>query len=612
MHRRLANRYRVAFALGLASLAVSTAAFAGVDVRVNDPTTDNAAADDTTQSETSLVVGPDGEICAGFNDFGPNGLSGLARSTNYGTTWTDQGGINENGDPVLAHHVATDTYFYASLGLTQIRVNRSTDGCQSFGAAVNASTLFNAAGNITTLADKPWIAVDNTGGPTDGNVYVCFTRFFDTSNPPNGADSSELRFMRSTDGGNTYTNEQVIGANGTAPFGCNVQVGSDGAVNVTWARRDTDDIVFRRSTDAGQTFGGLITVNSGATREPGTDTIVACGAGNNRPTLTGNIRMLHQAWMATDTSGGPNDGNLYIVWASDPAGTPDNSDVFFSRSTDDGATWSPMTQIGAGGGATDQFEPNVAVNDTGDVAVVWYDRRNDAANNTNIDVYTAFSSDGGATFLPIVRVTDQSFGVPQLNPNFNPGAAQCYMGEYIAIDGEGARFYYLWGDNRDTVTNANWPAGRPDPNIYFDVLAGPSALACPNGLVATITGTNGNDDLLGTAGDDVIFGLGGNDRITGQGGNDTICGGNGDDELYGFDGDDTLYGDAGNDRMSGGPGNDTLIGGTGADRLTGDAGDDELDAIDATGGDFLAGGAHVNGDLCILDAGDTNLGGCNP
>lgn len=614
MQRRLAKvRFRLACGVAAASLAVSTAAMAGVDIRVNDPTADNAASDNTTQSETSLVVGPNGEICAGFNDFGPpNGLSGLARSTNYGATWTDVGGLNESGDPVLDYHAATDTYFYASLGNQQIRVARSTDGCQSFGTAVSASTLFNTAGNITTLADKPWIAVDNSGGANDGNIYVCFTRFYDTTNPPDGTDASELRFMRSTDGGNTFVNEQILGANGTNPFGCNVQVGSDGGVNVTWARRDNNNIAFRRSTDGGQVFGAEVTVNTGALRHPGIDTVVLCGAGNNRPTLTGNIRMLHQAWMAVDTSGGPNDGNLYVVWATDPAGTPDNSDVFFSRSTNDGVNWSAMVQMGAGGGATDQFEPNVAVNDAGDVAVVWYDRRNDVTNNTNIDVYTAFSADGGATFQPIVRVTDQSFGVPALNPNFNPGAAQCYMGEYLAIDGSGARFYYMWGDNRDTVTNANWPTGRPDPNIYFDVLAGPTALSCPNGLVPTITGTPGNDDLLGTPGDDVIFGGNGNDRIAGLGGNDTICGGQGEDKLYGGDGNDSLYGDGGNDELAGGNGNDTLVGGSGTDRIAGDAGDDTIDTVDNAGGDAFIGGAHVNGDACIFDAGDINLGGCNP
>ncbi|MGH9136719.1 MAG: hypothetical protein ACRD0G_06685 [Acidimicrobiales bacterium] len=589
-------------------ITTAGAAGAGVDTRVNDPTTDDAANDRTTQSETALVVGPAGEVCAGFNDFGPQGLSGFASSTDFGATWTDQGGLSERGDPVLTYHVASDTYYYASLGNQSIRVNASTDGCQTFGAAVNASIIFNAPTNTTTLADKPWIAVDNSGGANDGNLYICWTRFFDIDGDGN-ADRSQLRFARSTNGGTTWTNEQTLAGNAQSPFGCNVQVGNDGGVNVTWARRDNDNIAFRRSTNAGVSFGGEVTVNSAATREPGTDTIINCApSGNARPSLTGNIRMLHQAWMAVDNSGGPNDGNLYIVWGSDPAGTPDNSDVFFSRSTDDGVTWSPMMQPGAGGGATDQFEPNVAVNDAGEVGVVWYDRRNDAANNTNIDVFTAFSIDGGATFQPIVRVTDVSFGVPQLNPNFNPGAANCYMGEYIAIDGAGGAFFYFWGDNRDTVTNANWPAGRPDPNVYFDVLQGPGIL-CPVGLVPTIVGTAGNDDLVGTAGNDVIFGLGGNDRIFGGGGSDIICGGDGNDQLYGGDGNDTLYGDAGSDIIHGGTGDDFLFAGGGTfDNLAGGDGADTLNTADGVVGDRFHGGDGV--DTCTGDVGDTNLGGC--
>ena len=163
------------------------------------------------------------------------------------------------------------------------------------------------------------------------------------------------------------------------------------------------------------------------------------------------------------------------VWASDPAGTPDNSDVFFSRSTNGGANWSAAVQLGGGGGATDQFEPFVAVGGAGAVTVVWYDRRNDAANNLLTDVYKAFSSDGGANFGAIQRVTDQSFGIPQLNPNFDPNIANCYMGEYIGAVGDAHNFYYLWGDNRNTVTSAAWPAptGRPDPDVWFELEVAP-------------------------------------------------------------------------------------------------------------------------------------------
>jgi hypothetical protein len=485
----------VAMSLAAAQAILATSAGAATDVQVNNSGTDTG--NSTTQSETTLAYG-NGVLCAGFNDFGPPaGLSGFASSTNMGATWTDQGGLNERGDPVIAYHAASDTFYYASLGNAQIRVAASTDGCQTFGAAVNASTFFAR----TTLADKPWIAVDNTGGATDGNLYICWTRFVDTSNPPNGnANTSELRVARSTDGGTTWTNEQVVAPQGRAPFGCSIAVASDGSVGVVWADRNDNDIDFRRSTDAGVTWGGTQQVNSAGLRHPGIDNVVACGGGN-RPTLNGNIRMLHQAWMTIDTTGGPNDGNIYVTWASDPVGGTDQSDVFFSVSTNNGANWANQLQLGAGGGQTDQFEPHVAVADNGDVGVVWYDRRNDAANNLNIDVYTAFSSDGGSTFGALTRVTDQSFGVPPLNPNFNPGTAQCYMGEYIAVAGQGGGFYYLWGDNRNTVTNTAFPTGRLDPDVFFDFFPGPSNQA-PMAAVDPASGDEGAAiGLNGTATD---------------------------------------------------------------------------------------------------------------
>ena len=457
---------------------------AGVDVIVNDPTTDTGNA--TTQNETALEYG-NGVLCAGFNDGAAGGNSGWANSNDLGANWTDQGVLNELGDPVIAHHVASDTFYYASLGTSQIRINASTDGCTTWGAAVNASTLFAS----TTLADKPWIAVDNNGGANDGNIYLCWTRF-------NNAGPSELRSARSTDGGATFISEAVVTA-ANSPFGCNIEVNNDSSIGLTWADRSTNDILFRRSTDSGVTYpaASQMTVNSGAVREPGTDLPVMCDV--MRPTLNGNIRQIHQSWMAMDTTGGPNDGNIYVVWATDPAGATDNADVFFSVSGDNGANWSNMLQMGAGGGLTDQFEPNLAVADNGDVIVAWYDRRNDVAQNMNIDVYTAFSTDGGATFQPIVRVTDQSFGVPPINPPFNFN--NCYMGEYISVAAQGGSAYYLWGDNRNTVTNPGFPTGRPDPDVWFDSLPTPSNVA----PVVTVNPAAGNEgaaiNLTGTVSD---------------------------------------------------------------------------------------------------------------
>jgi hypothetical protein len=390
-----------------------------------------------------------------------------------GTTWTDEGDIGQSGDPVLAVSQDTGTFYYAEIatiaGLPAIGVARSTDDCQSFVPAVDASPIASGLAN-TNLNDKPWIAVDNTKGGRDGNIYVCWTRFFQNNT------ASELRFSRSIDGGTMYQNEQVLAPNGTAPFGCSVGVGPAGEVYVAWADRvgaTAGDIRFRRSTNGGLNFDPAVTVATG-NRLPGIDRHVTC-SGQDRLTLNGDIRMLHQAWLAVDTTGGPSNGNIYVSWASDPVGARDNSDVFFSRSTDGGATWDAKVQLGAGGGATDQFEPFPAVGGNGALSVAWYDRRLDQANNGLIDVFKTFSTDGGATFGPLTRVTDVSFPVPPINPNFDPSIVDCYMGEYIAVAADAKNFYYLWGDNRNTVVTAAFPGGRPDPNVFFDSQRAPKS-----------------------------------------------------------------------------------------------------------------------------------------
>ena len=576
----------------------------GGDVVVNNPAGDTP--ENTTQSETTLaVLGT--TLCAGYNSSAAGGLSGLSRSTNLGVSWTQRPGLGQSGDPVIAVHRASGTFYYADLfggPPLAIGVAASTDDCQTFGARVDAGPAASAAA-ATTFNDKPWIAVDNTGGANDGNLYVCWTRFFNQGMP--AVQTSELRVSRSTDGGATFVNEQVVAAAGTAPFGCSIGVGPGGQVYLVWADRagaTMDDIRFSSSIDAGQNYTAPVSIATG-NRHPGTDTVVVCPAANpaaTRPTLTGNIRMLHQAWLAVDTTGGPFNGNLYVVYASDPAGVPDNSDVFFIRSTNAGGMWSAPVQIGGGGGATDQFEPFVAVGGLGTVSIAWYDRRNDAANNTLIDVFRTFSRDGGATIDPIVRVTDVSFGVPPINPNFDPGIANCYMGEYIAIAADQDNFYYLWGDNRNTVTSTAFPAGRLDPDVFFDADAVPS-ITC-FGQSATIfvragvivggpddgkpyggvlRGTQGADVIVGTlgpdlikayGGDDVICSLDGNDIIEGGDGNDQIDGGPGNDIIKGQRGNDTLYGGDGDDIIEGGEGNDFLDGGPGLDQLKGQAGTD--------------------------------------
>jgi hypothetical protein len=510
---------------GVTADLAATPALPDLNVPVNDRRLDTG--DATTQSEVSLAV-HGATLCAGYNNSrgggSPHSFSGFARSETTGVPWQDQGvtaPLLQQGDPALAVHTANGTFYYAEIarlgGMSStdnlvpiIGVARSTDDCSSFPTLANASPDVSTAqvciqGNqcatcsqnaecdtvpgagdgvciARDVQDKPWIAVDNTGGPRDGNVYVCWTRFVDAY-PHFNATSDEIHFSRSTDAGLTFTGEQVISpASDDYPFGCHIVVGPNGALYVAWSDRSNSyPIRFRRSLDGGTSWDDPEQVNTHPIRHPGIDrptgceTISDCGrrVPIQRPTLNGDIRMLAQAWLAVDGSGGPFNGNIYVTWASDPPDPLDNSDIFLSRSADGGKTWSEEVQIAAGS-VTDQFDPFVAVGANGTLSMAWYDRRNDPSHNFNIDLYTAVSRDGGVTFDPISRVTDASFPVPPLtgqptrSGNFDPAVSACYMGEYIAVAADATNFYYAWGDNRNTVVSAAYPKGRPDPDVFFD------------------------------------------------------------------------------------------------------------------------------------------------
>ena len=101
--------------------------------------------------------------------------------------------------------------------------------------------------------------------------------------------------------------------------------------------------------------------------------------------------------------------------------------------------------------------------------------------------------------------------------------------------------------------------------------------------------------------------------ITGTNGDDEINPGQSDPSLQTTSGDDTVDGSNGNDTIDGGAGNDTLTGGQGSDTVSGGAGNDVITNSSTSNGDFdaLFGGDGVdtitvgsgNGDAYI-DGGD--------
>src|SRR3990170_2144253 len=125
------------------------------------------------------------------------------------------------------------------------------------------------------------------------------------------------------------------------------------------------------------------------------------------------------------------DGVIHVVWTDARTGT---SHAYYSRSVDDGASWSPSVRVDDAPAAVPAFEPDVAVGPGGsDVYVEYRDLR-----NGNWDIFAARSPDAGLTWRAGVRVDDA------------PGSATAHH-PVLAVDGSGT-VYAVWEDWRNATS----------------------------------------------------------------------------------------------------------------------------------------------------------------
>lgn len=242
------------------------------------------------------------------------------------------------------------------------------------------------------------------------------------------------------------------------------------------------------------------------------------------------------------------------------------------------------------------FVPNPAVNCVPGAQPVNFDLELTPPNATNLT---------GDTHTVTATLTDTSGPVVGATVQFTVTGVNAAAGSAVTNASGQAQFSYVGTNIGNDLIVATFDV---DGDGVFEATdtANKTWADCPS-AAPTIVGTAGPNDILGTPGNDVIHGLGGNDRIHGLGGDDIICGGDGNDQINGGDGNDQLFGGPGNDEVEGGAGNDTLRAGVGTDKLHGAAGDDLLITVDGVGGDFIVGGAHVAGDTCQADPGDSVL-----
>jgi hypothetical protein len=378
------------------------------------------------QAESTISINPNNTQ----NIFASDTISNLGRfSLDGGLTWKTS---NMAALPSSIGDVQTAWDQYGNLFLTRfgpsqsIIVARSTDGGATFGDVRNIGGV--------TGADQPSIAVGAN------SVWVSFTN---NSNQvvAAGASVTGLGLVGAFSGLETAPG-------GGGDFG-DIAIGPAGQVALVYQNNGSgegpDTIKFNLDSD-GLGAGGLGAQSSvTGTNVGGFDHIPA----QNTRTIDAEANL---AW---DRTGGIHNGRLYMVYTDEFPNESNNTDIMLRFSDNNGATWSSAVRVNDDATTRSQFLPAISIDQTtGNIAITWYDARNDPSNIA-VQVWGAVSFDNGLTFSPNFQISAGTSNA-SVDPNFD-------FGDYDKMDFTGGVFYRSWADN------SNSTGDNPDGTSKFDI-----------------------------------------------------------------------------------------------------------------------------------------------
>jgi hypothetical protein len=161
--------------------------------------------------------------------------------------------------------------------------------------------------------------------------------------------------------------------------------------------------------------------------------------------------------LAWDRTGGLHNGRVYLVYTLEQKNESDNTDIYVRYSDNDGATWSAGVRVNDDGTKNSQFLPKISLDPTtGNIAVIWYDARNDLGAggagdtdgipNTDAQVWGAFSTDGGQTFSKNIQISAGTSNAHDAQNGID-------YGDYSGLSFYGGIAHPAWSDNSNSTGN---------------------------------------------------------------------------------------------------------------------------------------------------------------
>lgn len=329
---------------------------------------------------------------------------GVYVTTNGGLNWfgsdTCKGFLitNHGGDPGIAID-KNGTFLLKHVGnsINGVYAHYSTDLGAAWSNAYTVSQQYLAE-------DKGSMATDNIpASPYYGRTYIGWV---------NVQSPFPVLFSYTTNSGVSWSARQPV--NGTPPNRCSggdLDIGPNGEVYITWA-------AVINTTPFTEINAGFASSTTGGTSWNVNQNIFGMNGINGTLVTKDNIRVNGLPRIAVDRTNGLRRGRIYILTTetnNSPAGS--DPDVVMHKSTDNGQTWSAGVRVNqdALNNGKIQYFPAACVDSTGALNVLFFDDRNTTSDST--DVFLSRSTDGGNTWTEFL-VSDRRYKPVHIIGNF--------------------------------------------------------------------------------------------------------------------------------------------------------------------------------------------------